>query len=65
MGAKGALRNTKGSNPYIAMGLEPLIVVARDGIEPPTRGFSVVCRPLYSRGWQVLVVKMLLLLQIQ
>jgi len=24
--------------------------VARDGIEPPTRGFSVVCSPLYSRA---------------
>ncbi len=42
MEGKGALRITKGSNPYIAMGLEPLIMVARDGIEPPTRGFSVL-----------------------
>jgi len=27
-----------------------IYVVARDGTEPPTRGFSVVCRPLYSKG---------------
>ena len=29
-------------------------MVARDGIEPPTRGFSVPDHPLYSKGYRVL-----------
>ena len=43
----GASRYEKPQEPLWHWGL---VMVARDGIEPPTRGFSVPVHPLYSKG---------------